>query len=157
VWLWEGGLHGAQAAEDAVTDDAAASANGRRGGLSISVGATRELDRSSGKKVYTWGLGIDLRVRQNVQLPAFEIVHPPSTVPASAESTPVRREPPSSPASAGKLKRQGMSVLPLWSCKADYRREEMRRRLGACVIKAHEVSHLVSGLASIRGTLSQVS
>jgi hypothetical protein len=36
------------------------------------------------------------------------------------------------------LKRQGMSVLPLWSNKAESRKLEMRRRLGQCVAKAHD-------------------
>ena len=113
VWLWEGGLEGARASEDDVALTEAAGERraehpGRRGGLSLSIQATRQLDKMTGKKVYTWGIGLDLRLKQNVQLPTFEVLNSGSSVP----STPARAGPSSageSPTSAGRmLKRQGM-------------------------------------------------
>lgn len=127
VWLWEGGLNGPQASEDVFASSPAKKKDGRRGGLSMTVSSSRELDRSTGKRVHTWGIGIHLELKQNVQLPALEVV---GGSPTSVKAQDVGSSP--------SLKRVGMSVLPWWSSKAEYRREEMRRRLGECVIKAHE-------------------
>lgn len=127
VWLWEGGLNGPQASEDLFASSPAKKKDGRRGGLSMTVSSSRELDRNTGKRVHTWGIGIHLELKQNVQLPALEVV---GGSPTSIKAQDVGSSP--------SLKRVGMSVLPLWSSKAEYRREEMRRRLGECVIKAHE-------------------
>lgn len=152
VWLWEGGLDGpfASEAELSARDAAAGSAanllgsKNRRGGLSLSVSATRQLDKNTGKRVYTWGLGLDLRLKANVQLPAFEVLDGSSTTaprtPARSAKSDASSSGTGSPASAAahRLKRQGMSVLPLWSSKAESRKREMRRRLGACVAKAHD-------------------
>lgn len=134
IWLWEGGLNGPQATEDVITSSDSFSSPGgykkdkKRGGLSMSVSAARELDRNNGKRVYTWGIGIHLELKQNVQLPALELVGSSPTQSSHGAETPP----------ALNLKRVGLSVLPLWSSKAEYRREEMRRRLGECVLKAHE-------------------
>lgn len=134
IWLWEGGLSGPQATEDIFTSPTSSPGqshkrkDGRRGGLSMSVSPARELDRNNGKRVYTWGIGIHLELKQNVQLPALELVGSSPSARTNGAETP----------QAPNLKRVGMSVLPLWSSKAEYRREEMRRRLGECVIKAHD-------------------
>lgn len=130
VWLWEGGLSGPLASEDSKTYKT-------RGGLSMSVSASRELDRISGKKVYTWGIGIRLELKENAPLPALEVVDP---TPASRTSpaSPFISSPSSTSSSPSKIKRYGLSVLPLWSSKGEYRKQEMRRRLGECVLKAHD-------------------
>lgn len=139
VWLWEGGLNGPQASEEDdlfTSSDSMASRKkeGRRGGLSMTVSSTRELDRNSGKRVHTWGIGIHLELKQNVQLPALELVGSSPSSSSSRQGALSSLDSPATPA----LKRVGMSVLPLWSSKAEYRREEMRRRLGECVLKAHD-------------------
>ena len=154
IWLWEGGLHGPHATESSEMRESAMDGDEnakRRGGLSISVGPTREMDKTTGKKVYTWGLGIVLHIKQNVQLPAFEMIGPQSPSSASGKTA----ISPRSPSNMGRSveKRQGMSVMPLWSSRSDARKEEMRRRLGECVIKAHAdfaSSSLLAGSAAAR-------
>lgn len=136
VWLWEGGLDGPRALEDVSATPI--EAEGRRGGLSLSVQATRQLDKNTGKKVYTWGIGLDLRLKANVQLPAFEVLDGSPSTPARPSATDAGASESPGSASARRLKRQGMSVLPLWSSKTESRKSEMRRRLGACVARAHE-------------------
>jgi hypothetical protein len=127
---------------------------GRRGGLSMTVSSTREMDKISGKKAYTWGIGINLQLKQNIQLPALELVDGTSSTssvsasaPASTSSNDHLATPP-----ATSVKRYGLSVLPLWSSKAEYRRQEMRRRLGECVLKAHD--NFSSGTGSSSSSLS---
>ncbi|KAK9895620.1 hypothetical protein P389DRAFT_66913 [Cystobasidium minutum MCA 4210] len=139
VWLWEGALNGPQASEDVFSSSRSSkNKDGRRGGLSMTVAPARELDRNTGKRVHTWGIGIHLELKQNVQLPALEVV---GSSPSPSKQAQELSTPPN-------LKRVGMSVLPLWSSKAEDRREELRRRLGECVIKAHEDFSSGSALGS---------
>ena len=140
VWLWEGGLHGPQATEGSLAENESLEADRshikkKRGGLSITVNASRQLEKTTGKKVYTWGLGIDLQIKQNVQLPAFEVLANESPLSSSSRSR--LATPPQSPGGKA-MKRHGMSIMPLWSSRSESRKEEMRRRLGECVLKAHD-------------------
>lgn len=180
IWLWEGGLDGPNALEheggmmgDGATNASSviatascSSSRKRRGGLSISVSSIREMDKrkmgnANGKRVvYNWGIGINLTIKQNKQLPAFEIVDDSPAISRRSAGSPTRARVgghtqgqlsfTGSPGSSGSgssssgstnvsaLKRTGMSVLPLWSSKSEYRKHEMRSRLGRCVIKAYQ-------------------
>lgn len=132
VWLWEGGLDGKHANEEKQGQRSALLQ--RRGGMSLSVTTAKELNKVSRRSTSTWALGIELQIRHNAPVPEYELVDPtssPKIVPSSPSS--------SSGTPSKRFKRSGLSVMPLWSSKAAFRKEEVRRRLGQCVLKAHSV------------------
>ncbi|KAL7006568.1 hypothetical protein EMMF5_003989 [Cystobasidiomycetes sp. EMM_F5] len=169
VWLWEGGLNGPYATEGDEQQTSSTSLSSRskskekrRGGLSFSVTSTQELDKMKMRRVRTWGIGIQLQIKHNTPQPEFEVVYNPNSPSSSTPSAerrhkkhnattpPTRRAVPTSPqspqsspsscSSINRFKRSGLSVMPLWSSNADFRRQELRRRLGECVVKAHDAS-----------------
>jgi hypothetical protein len=111
---------------------------GDDGKLGLIVTPHRELDRTTGNKVYTYGIGIELRIRRNEPRPELEIVGVGGSPGAGGG------------AGGGGGKRSnrnsssmGMNVVALWSQGSEGRREEVRRRLGRKVLQAHEVSTLL--------------
>ena len=87
------------------------------------------MDRSSGKKSNTWGLGIELDVqRRDVDFQqSIKLLNQPGGSGQDAKS---------SPSSARIENRQGMSFVALWSQGAEDRRIEIRRRMGLFLLFA---------------------
>jgi hypothetical protein len=101
------------------------SASSPLSGLGFVVNKTLNRSRSSGQKVSSWGLGIELKIRRTSD-PGLSLVgvEPPS---------------PKRSRSAAENARDGMSVVALWSLGAEGRKEAVRRKLGLLVIAHQQV------------------
>lgn len=98
--------------------------------LGFVVTKTLELSKATGKKAWAWGIGIELDLKRNNE--AVERSLSIQNSPSSSAKKP----------SPSKMvgKREGMSVVALWSQGAEERRNQIRCRLGDCVIQQHDVS-----------------
>lgn len=112
VWLW-------QSTPDPFTT----------AGLGFLVTKTVELSKTTGKKLNAWGIGIELDLKRNGEASERSLAILNSPSPVKKQNTPSKM--------AGK--RDGMSVVALWSQGAEERKTEIRLRLGKCVVQHHEV------------------
>ncbi|KAM0752815.1 hypothetical protein T439DRAFT_183174 [Meredithblackwellia eburnea MCA 4105] len=143
VWVWEGcGLRDRPAGEGDVEgsclvgrnpcrdddeeeeeeDDDLNVEKGESGGMGFLITKTRT--GSTKGVVSTYGIGINVALRANPQLPTFELLPPHSPGRSSREP----RQMPASPGSVGRG-REGMSVVALWSQGTESRRAEFTRRV----------------------------
>lgn len=97
--------------------------------LGFLVTKTVELSKSSGKRVNGWGIGIELDLKRNSEASERSL---------AIQNSPSSRKQSSPSKMAGK--REGMSVVALWSQGAEERKNEIRLRLGNCVVQHHEVN-----------------
>lgn len=126
VWVWEGCGQKEGTDEDTIeSEDELRLDTGESGGMGFIVTRTRASTATG--IVSTFGIGISVAIKQNPQLPQFEIIAPPSS-PSRSPKSPCQRSTPASPVSIGRG-REGMSVVALWSQGQEARRGEFAARL----------------------------
>ncbi|GAA96796.1 uncharacterized protein L969DRAFT_83419 [Mixia osmundae IAM 14324] len=96
------------------------------GGMGFLVTVMRKLDRQTGRRVATWGLGIELNVKRNVQVAEFELLQDAAPLSSSDDEQDVQQ---ARAESASGRPRDGMSVIALWSQGAAARKDLISRRL----------------------------
>jgi len=124
LWLW----NAASSTTSAVLDDPFSDSPAPVSSLGFLVTKTTEMSKTNGKKMSSWGIGIELDLKRNGEATERSL---------SIQNSPVSAKKPTSPNKmAGK--REGMSVVALWSQGAEERKNEIRLRLGNCVVQHHD-------------------
>lgn len=125
LWLWQNDPSDDQKPRSCYPTDPVPVTEGEQTGMGFIISRVRVLKGGALKKQlsYTYGIGIEINVRENPQLPTYSLQSPSKSVLSESPTRPPRRSP--------TALREGMNLIALWSSRADERKAEIGRRLHA--------------------------